>query len=72
MIEDGVSSFLLSDGERSHPLWVRLRAHLESRLALLRAKNDGALTEYETATLRGQIKCLKGLIALGDNPPIDG
>lgn len=67
-----MSDFALTDGERHHPLWTRLSAHLTERLRELRGRNDGPLNELETATLRGQINCLKGLIALGDDPPIDG
>jgi len=66
------NDFVLSDGERHHPLWVRLSAHLTMRLAQLRGKNDGPLTENETATLRGQIAALKAIINLGDEPPRDG
>ena len=67
-----MSDFALTDGERHHPLWTRHSAHLTERLRELRGRNDGPLNELETATLRGQINCLKGLIALGDDPPIDG
>ena len=67
-----MSDFALTDGERHHPLWTRLSAHLTERLRELRGRNDGPLNELETATLRGQINCLKGLIALGDDPPSDG
>ena len=67
-----MSDFALTDGERHHPFWTRLSAHLTERLRELRGRNDGPLNELETATLRGQINCLKGLIALGDDPPIDG
>ena len=38
----------------------------------MRLQNDKAQTELETAVLRGQIKCLKGLLALGDDPPLTG
>ena len=67
-----MSDFALTDGERHHPLWTRLSAHLTERLRDLRGRNDGPLNELETATLRGQINCLKGIIALGDDPPTDG
>ena len=67
-----MSDFALTDGERHHPLWTRLSAHLTERLRELRGRNDGPLNELETATLRGQINCLKGIIALGDDPPTDG
>ena len=66
------AEFTLTDGERRHPLWGRLSAYLELRLRDLRGRNDGPLNELETATLRGQINCLKGLSALGDDPPSDG
>lgn len=66
-------SFELTEGEKSHPLWRRLRAHMEDRLAGHRVRNDdGSMTETQTAALRGQIKCLKGLIALGDDRPLTG
>lgn len=72
-MNDLESGFELTDGERHHPLWTRLSAHLSEKLAQLRVKNDGALTEQETATLRGEINCLKRVIALGHEPPrIDG
>ena len=64
--------FELTDGERHHPFWMRLVAHLGEELRQLRGRNDGPLTEIETATLRGRIQCLKSLIALGDVPPHDG
>lgn len=67
-----MSDFALTDGERHHPLWTRLSAHLTERLRELRGRNDGPLNELETATLRGQINCLKGLIALGHDSPSDG
>ena len=63
--------FMLSDGERHHPLWLRLSAHLKQKLEIARAQNDNPkLPESETAALRGQISTLKSLIALGDTPPI--
>ncbi len=71
-MSDLAPPFALTDGERHHPLWIRLSAHLAEKLGRLRGKNDGPLTEAETLTLRGQIQCLKGIIALGLEPPIDG
>jgi hypothetical protein len=64
--------FALTEGERHHPLWLRLSAHLTEKLARLRSRNDGALSEQETATIRGEINCVKRFIALGDEPPQDG
>jgi hypothetical protein len=62
--------FALTEGEKAHPLWVRLKRHLEERLHDARLRNDKALTEFETAGLRGHIACLKSIIALGDEPPL--
>ena len=47
--------------------WMRLRKHFESRLAYLRALNDSDLDPIATARLRGEIKCLKVSIALGES-----
>lgn len=64
-----MTEFQLTDGERSHPLWCRLRAHLQDQLAALRLRNDDAsMTEPATAALRGRIASLKAVIALGDDP----
>lgn len=63
--------FELSSGEKAHPLWAQLKAHLQEQLAGARVRNDNAtLTEPETATLRGRIACLKSIIALGDDRPM--
>lgn len=65
-----MTDFLLSDYDKSSPLWARLKAHLEDRLASARGRNDATLTEPETAALRGEIKALKALIRLDDARPI--
>lgn len=72
-MSDFLESFELASGEKTHPLWVRLKAHLETALQSKRAQNDNAkLTEQETAALRGHISALKALIALGDDRPSTG
>lgn len=65
-----MSDFQLSEHDKAQGLWLRLKAHLEDRLALARIRNDTLLTEYETALLRGEIKCLKRIISLGDDRPV--
>ncbi len=71
-MSDPAAPFTLTDGERTHPLWLRLTAHLTDKLNTARIKNDDAgLTELETASLRGQIKCLRALIGLGTSRPIE-
>ena len=69
----GVNSepFILTEADKAQNLWLRLRAHFEERLAVMRARNDDAtLTEQATAAIRGEIGCLKKLIALGNDQPI--
>jgi hypothetical protein len=67
-----VIDFELTEHDKVQGLWLRLRAHLEDRLAAARVRNDGALSESETASLRGEIKTLKRIIALGDDRPMTG
>lgn len=48
---------------------IRLRAHLEARIAELRESNDSRVHDAEaTAFLRGGIKELKDLLALATAP----
>lgn len=61
--------FQLSDNDKAQGLWLRLRVHLEARLADARVRNDSMMGEYETASLRGEIRTLKALIRLGDDRP---
>lgn len=44
--------------------WAQIEAWANEALVRARAKNDGDLTESETAKLRGRIDALKELIAL--------
>lgn len=62
--------FTLDDNDKAQPLWLRLKAHLIDRLYDARFKNDGAMGDYETASLRGEIRVLKRLISLGDDRPL--
>lgn len=60
-------AFALTDSEKQQPLWLRLKAHLTDKLDKARTRNDGALTEQQTADLRGEIRSLKSLIRLGES-----
>lgn len=62
--------FELTPGEKSHPLWAKLKAYFEEQLKIQRTRNDGNLSEHETAIIRGDIKRLKALIRLGDDRPL--
>lgn len=64
--------FELSQGERHSPLWLRLKAHWMQQLENARLRNDGPLDAAATAALRGEIRCLKQLITLGDDRPVTG
>lgn len=44
--------------------WPDIEAWAQERLALARGRNDGDLSEIDTAKLRGRIATLKELIAL--------
>ena len=55
----------LSEGERNHPLWLKIESHLKERIVILRAKNDGPLDTVQTATIRGQIAETKAMLAWG-------
>jgi hypothetical protein len=67
-----MNDFVLSEHDKSQGLWLRLKAHFEDRLADARQRNDAALSEPETASLRGEIRCLKRLMALGNDRPMTG
>lgn len=70
--DDGPAPFALTPADRQSATWARLKTHLQDRLALLRTQNDGDLDKIQTASLRGQIKSIKGLLALEtEMPPID-
>ena len=59
----------LTESERRSSAWTCIEAKLKERLASLRIRNDGPLDSTETADLRGAIKEVKALIALGAEPP---
>ena len=59
-------SLELTNQERDSALWKKITAHFEERLQVLRKKNDGALSEIETARLRGHIAATKELLGFND------
>jgi hypothetical protein len=58
----------LDPHEAQTTVWIKVRDHIEARIAELRTKNDGHLDPTETAELRGRIAQLKELRALGVQP----
>lgn len=62
--------FTLSEQDRNSALWLRLHEELTNRLDRARRKNDGPLSEQETARVRGEIHCLMTIISLGQDRSI--
>lgn len=62
-------SEVLTKIERQGTVWLKLKAHLNKRLEAARIKNDGDLTDKQTARLRGRIDELKNLLDLGEDKP---
>lgn len=62
-------AFELTSAEREHPLWLRLRMHLEARLKAQLDELSHDQTEQRTALIRGHVRCLKEIIRLGLEPP---
>lgn len=58
---------VLTDGDSFNPLWLKLKAHFEARLEVLRSQNDGNLDPEATAKMRGRIAEVKYFIGL-DKP----
>lgn len=58
--------------ETRSAVWLKLRAHLEERLAVMRSRNDGDLSPEETCRLRGRIAQAKEILDLGKPDPDDG
>ena len=49
--------------------WNALKKHLEQRLEVLRAQNDGDLNPEKTAKKRGQIAEVKRILSLDKDLP---
>jgi hypothetical protein len=61
--------FQLSPSDKASSLWRRLKAHLDDRLARLRIQNDNPQADGG-ASIRGEIRAVKSLIALGEDRPV--
>jgi hypothetical protein len=68
-----VTDFELSESDKAQGLWLRLKAHMEEQLDDLRKRNDALQPEHYTASIRGEIRAIKRLIALdADRPDLTG
>lgn len=63
------TKLLLNAAEKQTALWVKIKAHLESRLEICRKQNDGDADAVQTAKMRGRILELKSFLALENPPP---
>lgn len=59
---------LLTSDDRHSPGVAKLRKHLEAELDALRRHNDKARSEADTAWTRGEIACVKAILALCEEP----
>lgn len=66
-----IERFEISAVDRTSPLWRDFSAHMEQRIALLRAQNDADKDPIQTANLRGRIAELKAISALGEPRPFE-
>ena len=65
-----VAPFHLTPQDKASAVWPKLVAFMQQQRELLRRKNDGPLSESETAALRGQIRQLSALLDLDKERPI--
>lgn len=60
----------LAPHDRQNPLWLKLKAHYEERLATLRKQNDGDQDAEKTAAIRGRIREVKEFLEMGVDGPV--
>jgi hypothetical protein len=64
------SGALLDRTDLASPTWRKIKAHMEAKQAELRAKNDDpAKDAIATALLRGELRGIRNLLALGNPSP---
>ena len=56
---------ILDLNDRQSPTWAKIRAHFTERLQDHRIKNDGQLSDSDTAKLRGRIAEAQYVLSLG-------
>lgn len=67
---DESADLVLTKADLSSPTWIKLAKHMEACQQRLRAKNDSAnLDALATALIRGELRGLKNLLALGQPNP---
>lgn len=61
-------AFALSAGEKMSPLWIRLAKQLEFLLETQRKRLENPQDQSKSDVLRGEIKCLRSILAFGADP----
>jgi hypothetical protein len=64
-----MSKLFIEPHEAKTALWIKIKAHMESRLDVARKQNDSNLDAVQTANMRGRITELKSFLALDIPPP---
>lgn len=57
----------LDDSDLISTTWLKVKEHLDARIAILRRRNDSPMSPEHTAHLRGEIAALKNLLAAGES-----
>ena len=60
----------LTDDDKQSPTFRKIMQYMEDRIVQLRMSNDGDLSDYETAKIRGRIAECKGFISLKNERPV--
>ena len=69
MVDDAPLKPVLDHNDLRSSTWGKLRRHIQARIESLRKSNDNDQSPTDTAALRGQIRALTNLLALGDPDP---
>lgn len=56
--------------DRGSATWMRISGYISKELDELQSRNEQPIDEIQTATIRGEIKALRALLALGA-PDVD-
>lgn len=57
------------ESDKQTSIWIKLNKHYQSKLDMLRRKNDQPQSEIETAMLRGKISEIKAFLDLTKELP---
>lgn len=61
---------ILTQEDLRSQTWLKIKAHIDADLAILRINLESDVSPERTATLRGRIRSYTNLLALGDTPTL--